>query len=160
MSDNNQTNAIKIERIFDAPIEAVWQMWTDPEKFASWYGPMGATIPVAEMDVTPRGKRRGCMAMETPGGPMQMWLGGVYTEIVEPRRLVYTEAMSDPDGNVMDPAATGMGDGPAFTEIIIELEPIDGRTKMLLIHAGVPADSPAAGGWNSAFDKLAPLVAG
>ena len=40
-----------IEHRFDAPVEVVWRMWTDPEHFKAWYGPDGSAIPVAEMDV-------------------------------------------------------------------------------------------------------------
>jgi uncharacterized protein YndB with AHSA1/START domain len=44
-------DAVTIERNFDAPVELIWQMWTDPQHFSAWYGPDGATIPVAKMDV-------------------------------------------------------------------------------------------------------------
>jgi hypothetical protein len=43
------TNHVRIERTFDAPIDVIWSMWTEPDHFAHWYGPMGATIPKAEM---------------------------------------------------------------------------------------------------------------
>jgi uncharacterized protein YndB with AHSA1/START domain len=49
MTDNGDaTDAVVIERTFDAPIEQVWQMWTVPEHFQAWCGPTGATIPVAK----------------------------------------------------------------------------------------------------------------
>lgn len=152
-------NAVVIERTFDAPIELLWQMWTDPTHFAAWYGPMGASIPVANMDVRVGGTRHLCMAMQTPNGEMQMWFVGEYTEVVENRRLVYTDSMSDEDGNVVSPAAMGMPDGhPETTEVIVELDTIDGKTKMTMTHVGVPADSPGASGWNMAFDKLTDYV--
>ena len=47
----NDTKDVRIERTFDAPIDLIWAMWTEPDHFANWYGPMGATIPKAEMDV-------------------------------------------------------------------------------------------------------------
>lgn len=84
-------DAVVIERSFDAPVDLIWQMWTDPEHFAAWYGPDGATIPVAEMDVRVGGARLVSMSVETPNGPMQMWFTGVYREVVENQRLVYTE---------------------------------------------------------------------
>ena len=43
--------AVVIERIFDAPVDLIWQMWTNPEHFKNWYGPKGFTVPIAEMDV-------------------------------------------------------------------------------------------------------------
>ena len=158
MSDQ-ATDAVVIERTFDAPVDMVWKMWTDPEHFASWYGPMGAAIPVANMDVTVGGTRHICMAMQTPNGPMQMWFVGTFTEIVDNERLVYTDAMSDEDGNVLSPAQMGMPEGhPESTQVTVELEAIDGKTKMTMTHAGIPADSPGASGWAMAFDKLANLL--
>jgi uncharacterized protein YndB with AHSA1/START domain len=150
-------DAVVIERTFDAPIDLIWQMWTDPEHFKQWYGPRGFTVPVADMDLRVGGKRTICMA--SPDGSMQMWTTGEYVEIIPTTRLVYTESPSDEHGNVMSPAAMGMPEGyPATTEVIVLLEDLDGRTKMVMSHVGVPANSGADGGWNQAFDKLADLI--
>jgi uncharacterized protein YndB with AHSA1/START domain len=149
-------DAVRIERSFDAPVELIWQMWTDPEQFAAWYGPTGTTIPVAKMDVRVGGTRLVCMDVQTPNGPMQMWFSGQYREVVENERLVYTESMSDENGKVMAPSDIGMPEGhPTTTEVRVELENVDGRTKMVVTHAGIPSDSPGAAGWAMAFDKLA-----
>ena len=45
------------------------------------------------------------------------------------------------------------------TEIHVELMNVDGRTKMVLTHVGIPSDSPGAAGWSMALDKLTALVA-
>ena len=154
--DRGSPNAVVIERTIDAPASVVWQMWTEPEHFAAWYGPTGARIPVANMDVRVGGTRLVCMEMTTPNGPMRMWFTGEFREIVIHRRLVYTESIADEHGNILAPAAMGMPEShPTTTEIIVELEDVDGRTKMVLTHVGVPADSPGAAGWMMALDKLA-----
>ena len=146
-------DAVVIERTFDAPIDLVWQMWTDPEHFKNWYGPKGFTVPVAEMDVRVGGKHLICMA--SPDGSMKMWTTGEYREVVPNERLVYTDSPADENGNVVSPAAMGMPDGyPATTEVTVILEDLGGRTKMVMTHAGVPAESGASGGWEQAFDKL------
>ena len=151
----DRPDAVVIEHIFDAPIDLVWRMWTDPEHFAVWYGPTGATIPSAEMDVRVGGTRLIAMEMQTPGGPMRMWFTGDYREVDEPRRLVYTEALADEHGTVLSPADAGMPpDHPTVTEITVELEDLGERTRMVMTHAGVPADSPGAAGWRMAFAKL------
>ncbi|MCP5026623.1 MAG: SRPBCC domain-containing protein [Actinomycetia bacterium] len=156
---NDAQDAVTIERIFDAPMSLIWDMWTRSEHFAAWYGPMGAQIPVANMDVQVGGSRLICMEMETPNGPMQMWFTGEYREVNATTRLVYTESMADEDGNVLSPSSMGMPEGyPETTEIIVELEDLGGRTKMVMTHVGVPADSPGAVGWNMAFDKMVALV--
>jgi uncharacterized protein YndB with AHSA1/START domain len=148
-------DAVVIERSFDAPVGLIWRMWTEPEHFKEWYGPDGATIPVATMDVRVGGSRLVCMEMQTPGGAMQMWFTGEYREVVENQRLVYTESMSDEHGNVRSPADLGVPDGhPTTTEVRVELEDVGGRTKMVMTHAGIPADSPGATGWTMAFDEL------
>ena len=160
MTDDNGTqDSVVIERSFDAPVDVIWQMWTVPEHFAAWYGPEGATIPVAKMDVRVGGSRLVCMEVQTPGGPMQMWFTGEFREVVENERLVYTESMADQDGNVMPPADMGMPEGhPTTTEVRVDLTDIGGRTKMVLTHAGIPAGSPGAAGWAMALDKLAARV--
>jgi uncharacterized protein YndB with AHSA1/START domain len=156
MADDDMRDAVMIERTFDAPVDLIWQMWTDPEHFKAWYGPNGASVPVARMDVRVGGTRLICMEIEGPRGRMQMWFTGEYREVVEAKRLVYTESMSDQDGNIVSPSQMGMPDGhPETTEVIVELEDIAGRTKMVLTHVGVPGDSAGASGWNMAFDKLA-----
>jgi uncharacterized protein YndB with AHSA1/START domain len=100
------------------------------------------------------------MEMQTPNGPMQMWFTGEHLQIVENQRLVYTESMADEHGNLVSPSAMGMPEGhPVTTEIRVELEAVDGRTKMVMTHVGIPPGSPGAGGWTMAFDKLAARVA-
>ena len=152
-------DAVTIDRSFSAPVELIWQMWTDPEHFAAWYGPDGATIPIAKMDVRVGGTRLVCMEVQTPAGPMRMWFTGEYREVIENQRLVYTESMSDENGNVLSPDELGMPAGhPITTEVRVELEEVGDRTKMVMTHAGVPGDSPGATGWTMAFDKLAAHV--
>mgnify|MGYP001818586044 CR=1 FL=1 len=31
------TQSVTLDRVLDAPIDVVWQMWTDAEHFAAWY---------------------------------------------------------------------------------------------------------------------------
>jgi uncharacterized protein YndB with AHSA1/START domain len=142
---------VTIERTIDAPVALIWQMWTDPEHFSAWYGPHGATIPVARMDVRVGGARLVCMEVTTPDGPMQMWFTGEFREVVENERLVYTESMSDEHGNVAAPVDGGH---PTTTEVRVDLANVAGRTKMVMTHAGIPSDSPGATGWTMAFEKL------
>lgn len=159
MTDPGTQDALVIERDFDAPVALIWQLWTEPDHFKEWYGPDGAAIPVAEMDVRVGGARSLCMEVQTPAGPMQMWFTGEHHEVVENERLVYTESMSDANGNVRPPADMGMPDGhPTTTTVTVELEDVGGRTKVVVTHAGIPTDSPGADGWTMALDKLTALV--
>jgi len=156
IDSGDSQDAVRIERTFDAPVDLIWQMWTDPEHFAAWYGPTGATMPVAEMDVRVGGTRLVCIKVTTPNGPMQMWFTGEYREVIANKRLVYTESMSNENGDIIAPSDMGMPPGhPTTTEVRVELEGLGGRTKMVMTHIGIPADSPGAIGWAMAIDKLA-----
>ena len=46
---------ITIERLLDAPVELVWEAWTDPEKTARWWGPRGFTLTHHSKDLRPGG---------------------------------------------------------------------------------------------------------
>jgi uncharacterized protein YndB with AHSA1/START domain len=155
MTEPNTPDAVIIERTFAAPLHRVWQMWTDVERFKTWYGPSGASIPDATMDVRVGGVRRICMEAQTPSGPMRMWFVGEYVEVTPTVRLSYTESMADEHGNVVVPSAVGMpSDHPVTTQVTVELTDKGEITIMRLTHAGIPADSPGASGWMSAFDQL------
>ena len=138
------TDAVRIERVLDAPPKTVWRMWTDPDEFRAWYGPDGASIPVAELDVRVGGARRVCMEVGAPGEAMRKWFTGEHREVVENERLVYTEATDDGHD----------------TTVMVELEDLGDRTRLVLTHHGVPADSPGAAGWAMAFAKLAARLGG
>ena len=154
MNNTNSKDAVVIERTFNAGIDLVWQMWTDPEHFKKWYGPTGFSVPIADMELRVGGRRLVCMS--SPDGSMKMWTTGEYTDIIPNERLVYTESPADESGNIVSPSAMGMPEGyPAVTEVTVVLEDLGGRTRMVMTHAGVPASSGAGGGWEQAFDKLA-----
>ncbi len=159
MSNGTTTkeDAVVIERTFTTNVDLIWQMWTDPHHFKNWYGPKGFTVPVAEMELRVGGKRLICMV--SLDGKMKMWTVSEYKEIVPNERLVYTESPSDEKGNMVSPSAMGMPEGyPAVTEVIVSLEDLGGRTKMVMNHVGVPAASGASGGWEQAFDKLTDYI--
>jgi uncharacterized protein YndB with AHSA1/START domain len=77
---------ILITRVFDAPRELVFQVWTDPKHVAQWWGPKGFTTTIQEMDVRPGGIWR--LVMRGPDGT-DYKNKIVFLEIVKPQRLVY-----------------------------------------------------------------------
>ena len=152
MTDNPTTpDRVVIDRTFDAPATLVWAMWTDPDHFASWYGPSGVAIPVAELDVRVGGRRRVCMEVQTPEGAMRMWFQGEHTAVEPHRLLAYTEQVTDEAG------APVHGD---VTEVRVELDEADSRTRMVMTHFGIPEGSPGAAGWQMALDKLEAKLSG
>jgi uncharacterized protein YndB with AHSA1/START domain len=83
---------IIITRVFDAPRALVWKAITDPRHVAQWYGGHGFTNPVCEMDVRPGGIWR--QVMKAPNGA-EFTINSVFLEVVEPERLVWTNADSE-----------------------------------------------------------------
>ena len=73
-------------RIFNAPRELVFQMWTDPKHIVNWFGPNGFRNTIFEMDVRPGGKWR--HIMHGPDG-VDYKNESIYLEILPPERLVY-----------------------------------------------------------------------
>lgn len=134
-----------IKRVFNAPRDVVWTAWT--EKMDQWSAPKGFTIPVAEGDLRPGGAWRSCMV--TPDGK-ELWLGGVYREIVPPERLVFTHAWDDPNGKP----------GPE-TVVTVVLTEAGAKTEMNFSQSGFTSadDRKNHGeGWGECFQRLEELV--
>jgi uncharacterized protein YndB with AHSA1/START domain len=70
---------IRVERVFDAPRDHVYSVWTDPELIPGWWG---ENTVVEEMDVRPGGVWR----FNTAFGVVE----GEYREVDPPARLVQT----------------------------------------------------------------------
>jgi uncharacterized protein YndB with AHSA1/START domain len=73
-------------RVFDAPRELVFKMWTDPEHIVQWWGPKGFTTTTYSTDVRPGGIWR--FVMHGPDG-VDYQNKITFLEIVKPERLVY-----------------------------------------------------------------------
>ena len=151
-----QSQTLTITRIFDAPRELVWRAWTEPEHFMRWWGPQIFTSPTCEIDLRVGGKFLWCM--EWPDG-RRNYTTGEYLEIVPPERLAYSNCFADADGNIVPATYYGMpADIPLEMHVLVTFEDHDGKTKMTLTHAGLPAGEMSdmtSQGWNESFDKLA-----
>lgn len=139
---------IEVTRTFEAPLELLWQAWTIPEHFMQWYGPKDFTAPTCEIDLREGGKH--LWSMQSPDGK-QMFFTGVYKEVSPMDRLVFTDSMSDADGNVM-----GMGEGmPESMDVTVTFDHADGKTTVTVSHVGYGDGAKyASTGWEQAFDKL------
>jgi uncharacterized protein YndB with AHSA1/START domain len=76
-----------ISRVFNAPRELVFQVWTEPEHMRRWWGPRTCICPICEMDVRPGGSYR--IVMRMPDG-VDYPITGTYREVVPPERIVMT----------------------------------------------------------------------
>jgi len=141
---------ITISRVFDAPRELVWQEWTEPERFADWFGGSESDVPLSSvsMDVRPGGSWR--LTMFAAPGRRQIHWKGEYQEVVEPERLVFT--LSDQPGD------------DAYELVTVVLTDLgDGRTEMLFQQRGRMSAEQyerAGQGWSSFFDRVAERLVG
>ena len=139
------------ERTFDAPRERVWQALTDQEIVPRWWGQLGSTTVVEEMDVRPGGKWR---YVSSAPGRDDVAFFGEYLEVTPPTGYRWT-FMFDVDG-------MGPQGGP---ETFI-LEEVDGGTKVTSIgHMGTPEILEGAlatgmvGGAIETWDRLEAVLA-
>jgi uncharacterized protein YndB with AHSA1/START domain len=108
-----------IRRVFDAPRERVWQEWTEPARFADWFGGPEAEVPVetVSMDVRPGGTWRATMFFGSDRHVIQ-W-HGEYLEVVAPERLVLT--FSDAPEGAPEVVTVVLNDlGGGRTEMLFE----------------------------------------
>src|SRR2546423_5260756 len=105
---NPSGNGMTMRRVFDAPRERVWKEWTEPARFADWFGGPESEVPLSTvmMDVRPGGAWRATMF----AGPERREIRwrGEYQEVAEPERLVFT--VSDQPGDVYQLVSLGLSD--------------------------------------------------
>lgn len=53
MAVKSKSNELRITRVYDAPIQLVWDAWTDPAQAAQWWGPRGFTITTHSKELKP-----------------------------------------------------------------------------------------------------------
>jgi len=154
------TETIHITRIFDAPREKVWQVWTEPEHITKWWGPKDFTAPAGKNDLRVGGKFHYCM--RGPAGSefdKDMWSTGTYREIIPMEKIVVTDNFADAEGNVVSPKDFGMpGKWPEEMVVTVTFEDAgEGKTKLTLTHSGHPQEMAdmAKAGWNESLDKFA-----
>lgn len=83
---NTADREISISRLLNAPIELVWEVWTDPEHIKNWWGPDGFTNTISRMEVKPEGKWN--LVMHGPDGT-DYRNESIFKEIVRHKKLVY-----------------------------------------------------------------------
>jgi uncharacterized protein YndB with AHSA1/START domain len=87
-----------ISRMFDAPRELVFSLWTTPDHLRHWWGPKGSIIGFLKIDFRPGGQF--LYGLRTPDN-QEMWGKFVYREILPPDRLVFVNSFSDQQGNII-----------------------------------------------------------
>ena len=138
-----------VSRLIDAPPALVFRAWTQPEHIARWWGPQGFTTIYCDMDIRIGGRYR--FGMRSPEGT-EHWKVGVFREIVEPERVVFTFAWEASDGTPGHELLTTV----TFTEQ-------DGQTLLTLRQAvfeTTDGRDDHGRGWTSCLERFAEYMQG
>ena len=146
---------VEFERTYDAPIEKVWQAWTDPELLKQWWGPDNVSIPECEVDLRVGGRFYIVMEAGEAMGEFKgtRWPMDAKFTAVEPNSKLAYDAKAwtegDEEGTTIEQTQE------------LNLKEGDGKTKLHL-KATLTKIGPKAGmavegmqyGYNQQFDKL------
>jgi uncharacterized protein YndB with AHSA1/START domain len=140
---------IHIERVFEAPRDQVFALYTDPKLIPEWWGPRDTTTTVDQMDVRPGGSWR-FVIQEADGS--ESGFRGTFREIAPPERIVQTFEWEGMPGYVSVETAT--------------FEDLGGRTRLkavTLFHTTEERDGMLASGMergmNETFSRFDELLA-
>lgn len=148
MAAKNKSNEIQISRVYDAPVKAVWEAWTDPKQVAQWWGPRGFTLTTHSKELKPGGRWN--YTMHGPDG-VDYPNSTLYHEVEKYSKLVYDHG--------------GYEDKPPMFRVTVFFTEIKGKTKMEMTMT-LPTPEAAeetrkfvkkAGG-NATWDRLAEYV--
>lgn len=144
MSD---ATTLRIERVIDAPVHAVFDAWTSREAMLQWYRDGdGWRVDVTELDVRPGGRYR--VEFGIDGHPPFVEYGE-YMVIDRPHRIVMTETLEGVEAPWAD------------TQVTVELTDQAGKTHCVLTQERFPSEHHrdlAAGGWPGFLDRIEQLV--
>lgn len=134
-------------RVFNAPIESVFEAWTKAEVLASWFGPVGFTVTTSEIDLRKGGEY--LITLRSPEG-MTIKHFGEYVEVTPPERLVFTWRLENQ-------ACSGSKNQCAETLVSIDFKRVGVSTEIRLTHEHLPTKEAYDGhefGWSSTFDSF------
>jgi uncharacterized protein YndB with AHSA1/START domain len=141
---------LRIERIIDAPVEAVFSAWTTPSAMTEWYRDRpDDEVRVTTFDLRPGGEYR---VEFGPPGATPYVEHGTYREVEAPSRLAYTETLTAPDGVLW-----------ASTAVTVTFEEEDSKTRLTLVHERFPSKEvrdDAARGWLPFLDRVEAVAKG
>lgn len=151
-----------INRSFDASLEKMFEMWTNPKHVSQWLPPTGFNMEFLKCDIRPGGS--GFYAITGDDG-MKMYGKIQYVKIEKPDQIVYTQQFANEKGNVsrhpMSPTwpetmltvVKLASEGPNRTRVTVTWEP-QGKITAEELDTFVKAKAGMTQGWTGSFDKL------
>jgi len=142
------THELRIERLFDAPPEVVFDAFVDPDAQQELYaGDPGWTLDEFETDLRVGGTQVAVMRQEGHEPDRETRL---FTEVDRPHRLCFRHSMAVGDwGRTIE------------TEMTITFEDQDGKTLLTMVQTGFETEKDRddfLGGWPSYLDSLQRVV--
>jgi uncharacterized protein YndB with AHSA1/START domain len=140
---------VYITRSFRAPREVVWKFWTEPERLAQWFGPVGVSTPsnLIDVDIANGGHWRLTMVDDTTGAHYPM--SATIVKVIEFEYLEMTVS-----------AETGVGD---LEGVFLRVTFHDhGETTRMTMHQGPFTDEQrelTTNGWGESFVTLDAILA-
>jgi uncharacterized protein YndB with AHSA1/START domain len=127
------------EIVIDATPETIWPFLVEPEQHVRWIG------TAAEIDPRPGGMYRVLVAGEHQSG-------GQFVEVVPQEKVVFTFGWDEPGHPIP----------PSSTTVEISLHPEGEKTRVRLVHRGLPADAvdDHGRGWQRYVERLAIVASG
>lgn len=155
-----------INRSFAAPIDLMYEMWTDPKHFSKWLAPTGFDMQFHQADIKTGGKSFYSMS---DNKTTTMYGRAEYLEVKKPNRIVYTQQFCDKDQNISrHPMAPTWPETMLTTVELTEESPTQTRVTITWEVYGnaTPAEmdtfikgrSGMTQGWTGSFDKLEDLL--
>jgi uncharacterized protein YndB with AHSA1/START domain len=146
---NRDAKEILMERVFDAPRDLVWKLWTDPKMIPKWWGPRSHKTVVDKMDFRIGGEWR---FIQTDENGNEFAFHGIYREILRQERISETFNFEP------------IGPGHELIEVV-NFEDFNGKTKLIskaiynsiedlegMVQSGMEA------GMNETMDRFAELL--
>ena len=137
--------SLTLKRRLNAPAEKVYAAWTDPQKLVNWFGPDSGPVTKAQVDLRVGG--RFDIGFHTEDGEYHE-VGGIYREVVENEKLVFTWAWHT------------MKERESLVTITIKR---DGDGAILTLHHEKFFDQEARDGhergWTGTLNKLEKMLA-
>jgi uncharacterized protein YndB with AHSA1/START domain len=117
---------LEVTRIFNASVEEVWKMWTEPEYVKQWWGPDQFICPFANIDFNEGMTSLVCMQAPKEFGGQVHYNIWNYTKIIHLQRIEFVMNLADKDGNKQKPKEVGMpNDFPEDIKTIITFKAIN-----------------------------------
>ena len=138
---------LTLTRTFNAPVQLVWEAWTQPEHITQWWGPAGMEIKVVEHDFRPGGKWK--YTMQMPDGS-EFISDGVYRQIVK-HEIIISSANFKPmtEGVEIQALFEANGDKTNFTfNVVHQTEEYCRQQEQMGFMNG----------WGSVFNRLETFV--